>query len=310
MAGPGEIAVLIPCYNEVDTVARVVAEFRHALPGARIVVCDNASDDGTAAAARGAGAELCHEAWRGKGHAVRRLFADIEADIYVLVDGDATYDAACAPAMVALLNDGGLDMVVARRRPTADEAWRRGHRFGNRVLSAAVRGLFGPAVGDLLSGYRVLSRRFVKSFPGEAGEFEIEAELTVHALQLRLPTGELATPYRPRPRGSRSKLNTWRDGFLVSFAVAQLFALERPFRFFSVLALAFFALATVLFAPVFETWLQTGLVPRLPTLVVAVGCYVLALVCLVFGAVLHAVSTARREAKRLAYLAQSPRPGA
>ena len=307
MAAPARVAAIVPCYNEAGTVARVVRDFRAALPDARIVVCDNDSDDATAAEARAAGAEVRRETARGKGHAVRRMFADLEADIYVLVDGDATYDAASAPAMIAMLVERRLDMVVARRRPSAGTAWRPGHRFGNRLLSGAVRRLFGDAVRDLLSGYRVFSRRFVKSFPGQAGEFEIEAELTIHALELGLPVGEFDTPYRPRPGESRSKLRTWRDGFLISFAVVRLFALARPLRFFSAPALVFFAAATVLFAPVLGEYLRTGLVPRLPTLVVAAGGYALAFVCPVVGVILHAVSVARREAKRLAWLAQTPR---
>ena len=302
-----DIAVLVPCYNEADTVAQVVAGFREALPKARIVVCDNNSEDGTAGIARAAGAEVRHEALQGKGHAVRRMFADLEADIYILVDGDATYDAPSAPAMVGMLLDRDLDMVVARRRPAAGKAYRPGHRFGNRLLSGAVRRLFGVAVRDVLSGYRVFSRRFVKSFPGQAEEFEIEAELTIHALGLRLPVGEMDVPYYPRPRGSYSKLNTWRDGFLISFAVIRLFAVERPFRFFLSLALAFFAAATVLFVPVFDEYLRTGLVPKLPSLVVSVGSYALAFACAIVGVVLQAVSVGRREAKRLAWLAQTSR---
>ena len=304
------VAVLVPCYNEADTVARVVGDFREALPEARIVVCDNNSEDDTAAVARAAGAEVRRETLQGKGHAVRRMFADLEADIYVLVDGDATYDAPSAPAMVEMLLDQDLDMVVARRRAAAGEAYRPGHRFGNRMLSGAVRRLFGVAVRDVLSGYRAFSRRFVKSFPGQAEEFEIEAELTIHALGLRLPVGEMDTPYYPRPGGSRSKLNTWRDGFLISFAVVRLFAVERPFRLFTSLALAFFAAATVLFVPVLGEYLRTGLVPKLPSLVVSVGGYALAFACAIVGVVLQAVSIGRREAKRLAWLAQTSRRAA
>ena len=306
MAPPGDIAVLVPCYNEAATVARVVRSFREALPEARIVVCDNGSDDGTAAAAREAGAEVRRERARGKGHAVRRLFADLEADAYVLVDGDATYDAQSAPAMVRMLREDHLDMVVARRRPSAGAAYRTGHRFGNRLLSGAVRRMFGDDVRDVLSGYRVFSRRFVKSFPGRAGAFEIEAELTVHALQLRLPVGEMDTPYHPRPADSHSKLDTWRDGFLIAFAILRLFALERPFRFFLGLALAFFAAATALFVPVLGEYLETGLVPKLPTLVVAVSGYALAFIAPIVGLLLHALSIGRREAKRLAYLSARP----
>ena len=309
MAAADDIVVLIPCYNEAGAVAQVVQGFREALPEARVVVYDNDSDDGTAEVARAAGAEVRGEAIRGKGHVVRRAFADLEAGVYVLVDGDATYDARSAPAMVGMLLEQRLDMVVARRRPASEETYRPGHRFGNRLLSGAVRRLFGDAVRDVLSGYRVFSRRFVKSFPGRAEEFEIEAELTIHALELRLPVGEMDTPYYPRPEDSYSKLSTWRDGFLISFAVLHLFALTRPLRFFLGLALVFFSAATVLFAPVFGEYLRTGLVPKLPTLVVAVGGYVIAFVSPIIGIILHAVSIGRREAKRLAYLSPISRRG-
>ena len=307
MTTPKDIAILVPCRDEAATVAQVVKDFRRALPEARVVVCDNGSADDTAAAARAAGADVRREPLRGKGYAVRRLFADVEADVYVMVDGDATYDAASAPAMVEMLVGRNLDMVVARRRPVAGEAWRPGHRFGNRLLSGAVRRMFGGGVGDMLSGYRAFSRRFVKSFPGRAQEFEIEAELTIHALELRLPVDEMDTPYRPRPTESPSKLDTRRDGLSISLAIVRLFALERPFRFFLGLGLGFFLAATVLFAPVLGEYLRTGLVPRIPTLVVAVGGYALAFVSPVVGVVLHAVSVGRREAKRLAWLAQTPR---
>ena len=299
-----DIVVLIPCWNEAGAVAQVVRGFREALPDARIVVCDNDSDDDTAEVARTAGAEVRLETLRGKGHAVRRMFADVEADVYVLVDGDATYDAPSAPAMIGMLIEQRLDMVVARRCPVAGEAYRPGHRLGNRLLSGAVRRMFGDAVRDVLSGYRVFSRRFVKSFPGRAEAFEIEAELTIHALELHLPTVELDTPYYPRPENSHSKLDTWRDGFLISSAIVQLFVLEHPFRFSLSLALALFTAATILFVPVLSEYLQTGLVPKLPTLVVAIGGYVLAFVGPVIGAILHAVSVSRREAKRMAYLAR------
>ena len=308
MATPSDVVVLIPCYNEADTVAQVVGGFREALPEARIVVYDNDSDDGTADVARAAGAEVRREASRGKGHVVRRMFADVDAGVYVLVDGDATYDAPSAPALIGMLLEQRLDMVVARRCPVAGEAYRPGHRFGNRLLSGAVRRMFGDAVRDVLSGYRVFSRRFVKSFPGRAEAFEIEAELTIHALELRLPAGELDTPYYPRPDDSHSKLDTWRDGFLISSAIMQLFVLEHPLRLSLGLALALFTAASILFVPVLGEYLHTGLVPRLPTLVVAVGGYVLAFVGPVIGVILHAVSVSRREAKRLAYLACDPSP--
>ena len=293
-------------YNEAKAIAQVVRGFREALPGARIVVYDNDSDDDTASVAQAAGAEVRWEASRGKGHVVRRMFADFEASVYVLVDGDATYDVPSASAMIGMLLDQHLDMVVAHRRSTAGEAYRPGHHFGNRLLSGTVRLLFGGTDRDVLSGYRVFSRRFVKSFPVEAKEFEIEAELTIHALELRLPTGELDTPYYPRPDGSHSKLDTWCDGFLILFSIMRLFVLEQPFRFTLGLALALFTAATILFVPVLGEYLSTGLVTRLPSLVVAVGGYVLAFVSPVIGLILHTSSVSRREAKQLAYLAQPP----
>ena len=303
-----DVVVLIPCYNESETIAQVVRGFRKALPDARIVVCDNNSDDDTGSIAQAAGAEVRRETLRGKGHVVRRMFADLEADVYVLVDGDATYDASSALAMIGMLLDQHLDMVVAHRCPATSNAYRPGHRFGNLLLSGAIRRIFGNPVRDVLSGYRVFSRRFVKSFPGRAEQFEIETELTIHALELRLPVREMETPYYPRPRDSHSKLDTWRDGFLILLAIMQLFVLEYPFRLFLALTVVFFMTATILFVLVFDEYLQTGLVPKLPTLVVAVGGYILAFVSPITGVILHAVSVSRREAKRLAYLAQISHP--
>lgn len=304
---PRDVTVLIPCHNEADAIAQVVRGFRKALPDARIVVCDNNSDDNTGGLAQAAGAEVCREPLQGKGFVVRRMFANFEADVYVLVDGDATYDASSAPAMVDMLIEQRLDMVVARRLATG-KAYRPGHRFGNRLLSGAIRRIFGNAIRDILSGYRVFSRRFIKSFPGQTKEFEIETELTIHALKLGLPVGEMDTPYYPRPEDSPSKLRTWRDGLLILFTVLRLFALERPFGFFLGLALAFFTGATIFFVPVLGEYLQTGLVPKLPTLVVVVGGYVLAFFSPIIGLVLYAVSVSRYEVKRLAYLAQISHP--
>lgn len=303
---PPRIAVLIPCYNEEATVAEVVAAFRAALPGAAIHVFDNNSSDQTLQRAQQAGALTQIERNQGKGNVVRRMFADVDADIYIMVDGDATYDAASAVAMVELLQEQQLDMVVARRVSQEQQAYRSGHRIGNRLLTAAVGYIFGHKLTDILSGFRVFSRRFVKSFPAMARGFETETELTVHALQLRLPVAELDTPYFARPEGSTSKLNTWGDGFRILGKILRLFSLEKPLRFFSLLALAFFFVSTALFIPVLREYLATGLVLKLPSLIVAVGGYLITVLCLMVGVILRTTATGRLEAMRFAYL-QTPR---
>lgn len=302
------IAVLVPCHNEAQTIAQVVADFRAVLPEAEIVACDNASSDATAAVARAAGARVLSEPRRGKGHAVRRLFAAIDADIYILVDGDATYHAPSAPAMVARLRADGLDMVNGRRVAVQGGAYRRGHRFGNWLLSRAVIAIFGSQVQDLLSGYRVFSRRFVKSFPAFSSGFEIETELTVHALEMCLPVAEIDTPYAERPEGSASKLRTFRDGARILRTIAMLVRDERPLAFFTAAGAAVLALAVVLAVPLLLTYSRTGLVPRLPTAVLTVGLVVLACLSTVCGLILDTVTLGRREAKRLAYLSLPP-PG-
>jgi len=302
------VAVLIPCYNEEVAIGRVVAAFRAALPDALVYVFDNNSRDGTVAAARAAGAIVRTERLQGKGHVVRRMFADIEADAYLLVDGDDTYEAAAAPAMLRLLADEKLDMVTGVRVSDITAAYRPGHRFGNRVLTGTVRLIFGDRISDMLSGYRVFSRRFVKSFPALAGGFETETEFTVHALELNMPVGEVRTAYKERPPGSQSKLNTWRDGFRILNAIALLVRRERPLPFFGLAAALLAALAVVLAAPVLATWLQTGLVPRLPTAVLSASLVLLAFLSLACGLILDTVTRGRQEAKRMAYLAQ-PAPG-
>lgn len=307
-SGRDAVAVIVPCYNEAATVADVIGGFRAALPEARIVVYDNNSTDDTAARALAAGAEVRTERRQGKGYAVRRAFADIEAEIYVLVDGDATYDAPSAPGMVTRLVDERLDMIVGRRRQAAESVWRAHHRFGNRLLTSAVQRLFGSDMRDMLSGYRVFSRRFVKSFPAMSREFEIETELTVHALELQLPVAECDTPYYARPEGSHSKLETWRDGFRILFSILRLFMLQRPFRLFAIMAAAVFAAASALFAPVFVEYLKTGLVPRLPTAIFAATAYAMSFVGVVLGVVLHAIVIGRIETKRLAWLALGSGP--
>ena len=298
------IAILIPCFNEAVAIGAVVAGFRAALPDARIVVCDNASTDGTAEVARAAGADILREPRQGKGHAVRRLFADVEADAYILVDGDGTYDTAAAPTMLALLRDQGLDMVTAARVSDAAAAYRPGHRLGNRVITGAIAGLFGRGVPDMLSGYRVFSRRFVKSFPALAEGFETETEFTVHALELGMPVGSLETPYRARPPGSHSKLNTWRDGSRIILTVLALLKREKPLRFFGLIAVVLAGLGLMLFFPVLQHFRATGLVPRLPTAILSMGLVLAGLLSLACGLVLETVTRGRQEAKRMAYLAQ------
>jgi glycosyltransferase involved in cell wall biosynthesis len=297
------IAVLIPCYNEEVAVPRVVAAFRAALPDAAIYVYDNNSADGTRRVAEAAGAIVRTETQQGKGHVVRRMFADIEADAYVLVDGDDTYDAAAAPEMLRLLFDERFDMVTGVRVTDAAGAYRPGHRFGNAVLTGMVRWVFGNRITDMLSGYRVFSRRFVKSFPALAAGFETETEFTVHALELRLPVGELRTVYKERPVGSASKLNTWRDGFRILRTILLLVQRERPLMFFSAVGAVLFAAAILLALPLLATFLETGLVPRLPTAVLATGLALLSFLSLASGLILDTVSRGRLEAKRLAYLA-------
>src|ERR1700710_1148974 len=298
------IAVLVPCFNEEAAVAIVVADFRKALPAAEIFVYDNNSSDRTIAVAREAGAQVRRERRQGKGHVVRRMFADVDADIYVLVDGDATYDAASAPRMIdALINDH-LDMVVGFRVDQAEAAYRPGHRTGNRMLTGFLASVFGQAFKDILSGYRVFSRRFVKSFPVLSDGFEIETELSVHALELALPVAEIETPYYARPEGSFSKLNTWRDGFRILNTILKLYRSEKPLRFFTAISI-FLVLISIGFAiPILVTYLETGLVPRLPTAVLSMGLMILAVLSVSSGLVLDTVTRGRREMKLLAYLSQ------
>jgi hypothetical protein len=300
--GP-HIAVLIPCHDEAATVAAVVADFRAVLPGAAVWVYDNGSRDGTAAAAAAAGAQVRAAPLRGKGNVVRRMFADIDADLYLLVDGDGTYDAAAAPRLVARLIGEGLDMVSAARISAGGEAFRPGHRLGARALGGVVRWVFGRQFADMLTGYRAFSRRFVKSFPADSHGFEIETELTVHTLQMRLPSAEIETAYGPRPDGSSSKLHTIRDGLRILRMIGLLVREERPLQFFGAAGLIALAAAAALAAPVLVDYLRTGLVPRYPSLMVAVGLALVALLSFACGLVLDTVSRGRLEQRRLAYLA-------
>lgn len=299
------IAAVIPCFNEALAIAQVVAGFRAALPEAEIHVFDNNSTDDTAAVARAAGAIVTHVAAPGKGNVVRRMFADVEADVYVMVDGDATYDTGAARRLIDRLIGDNLDMVVGNRVDDGQDAltYRAGHRFGNRMLTGAVTRLFGGGLTDMLSGYRVFSRRYVKSFPALSRGFEIETELTVHALELRMPYAEESTVYSTRPEGSHSKLSTYRDGWRILKTICKLFISERPLRFFTIIAVLLAAASLALVIPLFLTYLQTGLVPRLPTAVLATGAMLSAMLSLLCGTVMHAVTLGRREAKRLRYLA-------
>jgi glycosyltransferase involved in cell wall biosynthesis len=296
------IAVLVPCYNEEKSIAKVISDFRAALPHALVYVYDNNSSDNTAAVASQAGAVVRRAFHQGKGHVVRRMFSDVDADIYVLVDGDATYDAPSARNMIARLLEDRLDMVVGARVDQDDTAYRRGHRVGNRLLTNFLALVFGRAFSDILSGYRVFSRRYVKSFPVLAGGFEIETELTVHALELELPAAEVDTPYYSRLAGSASKLNTWRDGFRISWTILRLYRSERPFHFFSAVAVLLAALAIGLAIPIVVTFLREGVVPRLPTAVLSTGLMMAAALSFMSGLILDTVTRGRREFKLLAYL--------
>jgi glycosyltransferase involved in cell wall biosynthesis len=297
-----DIAVILPCCNEAAAIAGVVREFRLALPDAAIYVYDNNSADGTAEAAEAAGARVRRETMQGKGNVIRRAFADIEADVYVLADGDGTYDAARASELVALLLDSQLDMVVGARANGAPDAYRRGHRTGNRLFNKAVAWLFGDRFRDILSGYRVLSRRFVKSFPALSEGFEIETELTVHAIQLRMPVAEVQTAYSGRPEGTASKLRTGRDGLRILIAIVRFIQRVRPLLFYSIIAGGLALLSVALGYPVVVEFFETGFVPRLPTAVLATGVMLLAALSLAIALILNAASRSQLEMKRLKYL--------
>ena len=297
------VAVLIPCRNEAVAIGRVIQQFRSALPGAIVFVYDNNSSDDTAAVARAAGAVVRSETLQGKGNVVRRMFADIDADAYILVDGDDTYDAAAAPRMVQLLQDGPLDMVTAARITEITGAYRTGHRTGNLMLTGLVTLLFGNRVTDMLSGYRAFSRRFVKSFPALSTGFETETELTIHALELAMPVGEVMTHYKDRPAGSASKLHTYTDGFRILRTIVLLLKEARPLQFFFAGAACLGIAALLLGIPVVAEFMMTGLVPRLPTAVLATALAGLAFLSTTCAFILDSVARGRKEAKRMAYLA-------
>ena len=303
------IAVLLPCYNEEAAIAQTVAGFRAALPAAQIYVYDNNSSDRTREVAAGAGAIVRSERMQGKGHVVRRMFADVEADIYVMADGDATYDAAAAPALIAKLLDEQLDMVVGARKSQVEEAYRRGHKLGNRLFTGLLARLFGRTFSDIFSGYRVFSRRFAKSFPALSRGFETETEISVHALELVMPVGEIVTAYGARPEGSESKLSTYRDGWRILRTILHLVRIERPVLFYGGFALALALLAVVLAVPLVLTYAETGLVPRFPTAILVTGMMIVAALSFMCGLILDTVVRGRREVRRLHYLS-FPAPGA
>ncbi|AVO47639.1 glycosyltransferase family 2 protein [Phreatobacter cathodiphilus] len=296
------VAVLLPCYNEAATIAATVGAFRAALPEATVYVYDNNSTDGTAEAAGAAGAVVRHEPFQGKGNVVRRMFADVDADIYVMADGDMTYDPTAAPGLVDLLLRDQLDMVVGARVDSEEAAYRRGHRFGNALFNRITTAMFGSPFKDIFSGYRVFSRRFAKSFPASSSGFEIEAELTVHAIDLKLRTGEVPLPYGKRPENSHSKLKTYRDGARILWTLVNMYRAVQPLRFYGLIA-GVLALASLgLAAPIVQTYLETGLVPRFPTAILSAAVMQLAFLMLVCGLVVDAVSGGRREMKRMRYL--------
>jgi glycosyltransferase involved in cell wall biosynthesis len=296
------IAVLLPCYNEEAAIAQTIAGFRAALPDADIYVYDNNSADRTTEVAAAAGAIVRQERMQGKGNVVRRMFADVEADIYVMADGDATYDAAAAPQLVAKLLDEQLDMVVGARKSEVEEAYRLGHRLGNRLFTGLLSRLFGRTFTDIFSGYRIFSRRFVKSFPALSAGFETETEISVHALELAMPVGEMVTAYGARPEGSVSKLSTYRDGWRIMKTILHLYRIERPTTYYGFVSALLAAMAIVLAIPLAITFFETGLVPRFPTAILATGLMLLAAVSFFTGLILDTVVRGRREVRRLHYL--------
>ncbi len=302
LPGTHRIAVLIPCHNEEVAIGNVVSSFARSLPTASIYVYDNNSTDNTLAVAKTAGAIVAQETLQGKGNVVRRMFSDIDADVYVLVDGDDTYDASSAPAMIDLLFARCVDMVTGTRVTEIAAAYRRGHRFGNVVLTGIVRSIFGSRITDMLSGYRVFSRRFVKTFPALSSGFETETELTIHALELRMPLAEMKTQYRDRAVGSSSKLSTYKDGARILLTILTLIKEERPLQFFTIISATVFILATVLGFPLILEFRRIHLVPRLPTAVLSAALMMISFLSLVCGLIMDSLSRARKETKRIAYL--------
>ncbi len=303
MSNNVDIAVLIPCYNEAMAIADVVRAFKRELPEAKIYVYDNNSTDGTADCAAQAGAIVRTERMQGKGNVVCRMFADIEADVYVMVDGDGTYDAAFARPLIQKLLSNPCDMVNGKRVETEVENYRPGHRMGNALLTGMVRHIFNRGFTDMLSGYKVFSRRYVKSFPALSQGFEIETQLTVHALDMRMAVAEIDTPYGNRPEGSTSKLNTWRDGWRILLTIVRLMKNERPLEFFCGLGVLLAIFSTILFWPIAVAYIETGLVLRVPSLVVITGLMVCSILSILTGVILDAVALSKHEIRRLNYLA-------
>lgn len=299
------VAVVVPCHNEEVTVGIVIDSFRAALPQASIHIFDNLSTDETAAIARSKGAHVWHVGHKGKGNVVRRMFADVDADVYVMVDGDATYHAPSVCRLVDTLIDARMDMVVGSRveeERGIGETYRPGHRFGNQLLTGAVQMIFGGTFTDMLSGYRAFSRRYAKSFPAMSKGFEIETELTVHALELRMPCAEIDTPYGARPEGSSSKLSTYRDGWRILVTIGRLVVSEKPLQFFGLLGSLLLLIAVGIASPIVLEYFETGVVRRFPTLSLVTVFLLSATVSFVCGLILHTVTHMRRELKRFAYL--------
>lgn len=297
-----QVAIIIPCYNEELTIEQTIIGLKVALPYAKVYVYDNNSKDKTMEIARKAGAIVYEEKNQGKGNVVRRMFADIEADAYLMVDGDNTYDAPSAPELCRLVLEEGYDFVNGARQESSDKAYRSGHKFGNWMLTSMIRWIFGAQFTDMLSGLKCFSRRYVKSFPALSRGFEIETELTTHALELRMPCQEIVTPYGERPEGSTSKLRTYRDGFRILMTILRLVKEERPLHLFSVISASFLITALIIMVPVLQTYLDTGLVPRLPTAILAIGLVLLSALSFVMAVVMDSIVTMRRELKRIAYL--------
>ncbi|MCG9435454.1 glycosyltransferase family 2 protein [Escherichia coli] len=303
MYSDNKIAVIVPCYNEASAIAKVVSDFNKYLPEATVYVFDNNSNDGTADVAANAGAIVRHVGHKGKGNVVRRMFADIDADIFVMVDGDDTYEAAAAPAMINKLLDENLDMVVGCRVENGDDkTYRPGHRFGNKMLTGTVSTIFKGSFTDMLSGYRVFSKRYAKSFPCHSHGFEIETELTIHALELRMRIGEVQTSYGERPEGSVSKLSTYKDGIKILRTIIQLYAYERPLFFYSIIAAFFAIISLAVGAPVISDYVSTGLVPKFPSAIAAASIMIMSMLSLVCGVISHLITVSRRETKYLTYL--------
>ena len=297
-----KIAVLIPCFNEEATIKDVIYEFKDALPEATIYVYDNNSSDETSKVAKEAGAEVSYESRQGKGFVLQRMFADIEAEVYLLVDGDLTYDPSVARKLVQSVLEQSYDMAVGARKEVESSAYRVGHKFGNKFLTNSVNSIFGKSITDMLSGYRALSRRFVKSFPLQSSGFEIETEITIHALELNMKIIEIESVYRSRPEGSESKLNTYSDGLKIIIFIINLIRQEKPLTFFLLISSFLAIISIILFIPVFSEFLETDLVPRLPTAILSMGIMILSIISLACGLILDTVTRGRKELKKLTYL--------